>query len=163
MLDFDLAELYEVETRAVNQAVKRNTNRFPEEFMFQLNLKEWRFLMSQIVISKPETRGGTQKLPYAFTEYGVVMLASVLRSDKAVEMNIAIVRAFIALKEIALKQGKLSEQISAFKRLLEQRIDEHDAQLKHIYDTLEELLDKKVDEELEKEAWKNRDRIGFKS
>jgi len=70
MLDFDLAELYEVETRALNQAVKRNIKRFPVDFMFQLNREEWNFLMSQIVISKTEKRGGTQKLPYAFTEQG---------------------------------------------------------------------------------------------
>ena len=97
MLDFDLAELYEVETRALNQAVKRNIKRFPSDFMFQLTNKEFDNLMSQSVIS---SWGGTRKLPFAFTEHGVTMLASVLRSERAIELNIQIVRAFIALRPL---------------------------------------------------------------
>lgn len=93
MLDFDLALLYEVETRILNQAVKRNITSFPKDFMFQLSKVELTILMSQIVTS---SWGGTRKLPHAFTEHGVTMLASVLRSKKAVKMNISIVRAFIA-------------------------------------------------------------------
>lgn len=97
MLDFDLAEMYEVETRVLNQAVKRNISRFPADFMFQLSNKEFDNLMSQIVIS---SWGGTRKLPYAFTEHGVTMLASVLRSERAIEINIQIVRVFIALRPL---------------------------------------------------------------
>jgi len=82
MLDFDLAELYEVETRVLNQAVKRNTERFPDDFMFQLSKQEWETLISQFVISKNEKRGGTQKLPYAFTEQGLAMLSGILKSKK---------------------------------------------------------------------------------
>lgn len=93
MLDFDLADMYGVETRALNQAVKRNIERFPEDFMFQLTKGEWTILKSQFVISKPiEKRGGTQKMPYAFTEQGVAMLSSVLRSPLAIQVNIGIQR-----------------------------------------------------------------------
>lgn len=120
MLDFDLAAMYRVETRAMNQAVKRNIERFPDDFMFQLTKGEFeilksqiatsnstdiqsnRVLMSQNVISKPiERRGGTQKLPYAFTENGVAMLSSVLRSPLAIQVNIGIMRAFTEFRKIA--------------------------------------------------------------
>lgn len=99
MLDADLAELYQVETRALNQAVRRNLDRFPEDFMFQLMAQEAQSLASQIVISKPAGRGGRRTLPYAFTELGVAMLSSVLSSDRAVQMNILIMRAFVRLRE----------------------------------------------------------------
>jgi hypothetical protein len=111
MLDFDLAELYEVETRGLNQAVKRNIKRFPTDFMFQLTNKEFDNLMSQIVIS---SWGGTRKLPFAFTEHGVTMLASVLRSERAVEINIQIVRAFIALRQYALGYSELNQKLETF-------------------------------------------------
>ena len=88
MLDFDLAVLYNVETRVLNQSVKRNIKRFPDDFMFQLNKNEWETLMSQFVISKTEKRGGTQKLPYAFTEQGLAMLSGILNSDKAISKAI---------------------------------------------------------------------------
>ena len=120
MFDFDLAQMYGVETRVLNQAVKRNIERFPEDFMFQLTKGEFmilksqiatsnstdiqgdRVLMSQSVISKPvERRGGTQKLPYAFTENGVAMLSSVLRSPLAIQVNIGIMRAFTEFRKIA--------------------------------------------------------------
>lgn len=162
MLDFDLAELYEVETRTFNQAIKRNIDSFPEDFMFQLTREEYNSLRSQFVILEIGKGKYSKYLPYAFTEHGVSMAASVLKSAKARQMNIAIIRAFIALKNIALKHGKLSEQIQELKRLLEERIDEHDVQLKNIYDVLEDLLDRKVDEEVRQEEWKNRERIGFR-
>ena len=120
MLDFDLAAMYGVETRTMNQAVKRNIERFPDDFMFQLtkgelmilksqiatsnstDIQSDRVLMSQSVISKPvEKRGGTQKLPYAFTENGVAMLSSVLRSPLAIQVNIGIIRAFTEFRKIA--------------------------------------------------------------
>ena len=116
MLDFDLAELYEVETRVLNQAIKRNTESFPDDFMFRLSDKEWSEILlaqkglskqsgktnsSQSVMSSKKHRGAAY-LPYAFTEHGVTMLASVLRSAKARKMNIAIVRVFVALKKRAL-------------------------------------------------------------
>ena len=99
MLDADLARLYQVPTKAFNQAVKRNLDRFPEDFMFQLTSKEAEPLRSQIVTSK-NGRGGRRYLPYVFTEHGVAMLSSVLKSKRAVQMNILIVRAFVKLREM---------------------------------------------------------------
>ena len=102
MLDFDLAAMYGVETRRLNEQVKRNIERFPEDFMFQLTKGEFEILKSQIATSKSkERRGGTQKLPYAFTENGVAMLSSVLRSPLAIQVNIGIMRAFTEFRKIA--------------------------------------------------------------
>jgi len=129
MLDFDLAELYEVETRVLNQAVKRNIRRFPSDFMFQLTNKEFDNLMSQSVIS---SWGGTRKLPFAFTEHGVTMLASVLRSERAVEINIQIVRAFIALRQYALGYAELNQKLETF--MLETNM-----QFSDIYQALTEM------------------------
>ena len=160
MLDFDLAQLYEVETRVFNQAIKRNVENFPEDFMFQITNEEWKEISSsQIVMidNLPKNRTG-KYLPYAFTEHGVTMLASVLRSPKARKMNIAIVRAFIALKKFATKNNSVIELV----RELHGRIDEHDAQLKSIYDAIENLLDIKEDEKVKQRNWELRERIGFK-
>jgi phage regulator Rha-like protein len=153
MLDFDLAELYGVETKAFNQAVKRNINRFPDDFMFQLIEKEWGLMWSQIVTSSRKHRGKSY-LPYAFTEHGVTMLASILRSEKAVNMSISVVRAFIALKHYVIQQKDITRQL----REIRDRLGEHDVQLDSIYDAIENLLDEKT--ELKK--WQDRERIGFK-
>ena len=112
MLDFDLAELYEVETKALNQAVKRNPNRFPERFMFRLEFSEWENIRSQIVTASDQSKRNVHVTPFAFTEHGVTMLSSVLRSKKAIEVNIAIVDAFIALKEYALNYKELAIRLS---------------------------------------------------
>lgn len=132
MLDFDLAELYEVETRVLNQAVKRNIKRFPSDFMFQLTNKEFDVLMSQSVIS---SWGGTRKLPHAFTEHGVTMLASVLRSERAIEINIQVVRAFIALRQYALGYAELNQKLETF--MLETNM-----QFSDIYQALTEMASK---------------------
>jgi len=153
MLDFDLAKLYEVETRVLNQAIKRNLESFPKDFMFRLTAKEWKTMSSQIVMTSPDKRP-KKALPYAFTEHGVTMLASVLKSRKARKMNIAIVTAFIALKKFALEQKDVLEQLKELK----ERIGEHDVQLNQIYDAIENLLDKRAYEK----AWKDRPRIGFR-
>lgn len=116
MLDFQLAELYEVETRILNQAVKRNINRFPHDFMIQLSIEEWGILKSQFVISKTEKRGGTQKLPYAFTEQGVAMLSSVLKSKKAIDVNIAIIRAFVLLRQHLADHKDLKNEIQTLEK-----------------------------------------------
>jgi hypothetical protein len=173
MLDFDLAKLYEVETRVFNQAIKRNADSFPKDFMFKLTAKEWKEISSsQIVTMESMTKsktnlrsqivtsswGGRRTLPYAFTEHGVTMLASVLKSPKARKMNIAIVRAFISLKKLANKSLTTLDIIKELK----ERIDEHDAQLSSIYDAIENLLDKKTDEELKQKEWEQRQLIGFK-
>jgi ORF6N domain len=164
MLDKDLAALYEVETRVLNQAVKRNIERFPEDFMFKISLSEWELIQSQstnqaesmssqIVMTYPSKRP-TSSLPYAFTEQGVAMLSGVLRSAKAINMNIAIMRAFVAVRNVLLKQSDIKEQIKEIK----QRIGEHDIQLSQIYDAMENLLD----ENAAKRKWDDRERIGFK-
>ena len=145
MLDFDLAEIYGVETRTLNQSIKRNMDRFPCDFMFQLTNQEFVILMSQIVIS---SWGGTRKLPYAFTEHGVAMLASVLKSKKAIEINLDIVRAFIALRQYALGYAELNRKIDDF-------MSETNTQFEDIYHILDELSAHK------KELEKPQNRIGF--
>ncbi|MFA6888557.1 MAG: ORF6N domain-containing protein [Candidatus Woesearchaeota archaeon] len=110
MLDRDLAELYDVETRVLNQAVKRNLKRFPEDFMFQLSKEEIKNWKSQIVITNKENMGLRRK-PYAFTEHGVANLASILTSDKAIEVNVQIMRAFISMRQFILKNAELFNRL----------------------------------------------------
>lgn len=150
-MDRDLAELYGVETRVLNQAVKRNIRRFPKDFMFQLNSKEFNILKSQFVTS---SWGGQRKMPYAFTEQGVAMLSGIIHSPKAVEMNIAIMRAFVEMRKLAHSNKRLAAEI---KKLID-KVGEHEVQLAGIYDTIEDLLDKKAVEQ----QWEDRIRIGFK-
>ena len=180
MLDFNLAVLYEIETKVLNQAVKRNLKRFPQDFMFQITKEEYEDLRFQI--ETPETcnslgsqietlennnslrsqivtlnrgRGQHSKyLPYAFTEQGVAMLSGILNSDKAINMNIAIMRAFVAIRQLTLQEMDLKTQLKEIK----ERIGEHDAQLNGIYDAIENLLDEKA----AARKWEERDRIGFK-
>lgn len=132
MIDFDLAEMYEVETRVLNQAIKRNAESFPKDFMFQLTAKEWQTMSSQIVMTYPVKRPKTA-LPYAFTEHGVTMLASVLKSKKARQMNIAIVRAFIALKHFVLTNKELADKLARLER-------KYNKQFKDIYEALNYLI-----------------------
>ena len=123
MLDSDLAELYDVETRVLNQAVKRNIERFPEDFMFQLNEEEFVYWKSQIVISKFEKKEdinrfkmGLRKPPYAFTEQGVAMLSGILKSKKAVEVNVKIMRAFVAMRTFLLKNKDVFNRLEYIER-----------------------------------------------
>jgi ORF6N domain len=141
MLDFDLAALYEVETKVLNQAVKRNIKRFPKDFMFRLTVIEWEWMRSQsvtasehgsimssqIVITSQNKRN-TGITPYAFTEQGVAMLSGILKSDKAINMNIAIMRAFVGVRKILLLQTDLKGQLKE----LREKIGEHDVQLSQI-------------------------------
>lgn len=167
MLDRDLAELYGVETKALNLAVKRNIKRFPKDFMFQLTKEEWESIRQQVIPvnetgsslrfqieTSKNRRGGTRYLPYAFTEQGVAMLSGILNSDTAINMNIAIMRAFVEIRRVFLQQNDLKEQLE----LLRQRLGEHDAQLSQIYDALENLLDEKAAQR----KWEDRERIGFR-
>ena len=136
MLDFDLAELYEVETRSLNQAVKRNVDLFPEDFMFRLSLSEWESMSSQFVMTYPITNPSKRpksSLPLAFTEHGVTMLSNILRSKKARQTSIAIVRAFIALKQFTLNYKEISN------RLLELE-NQYNMQFKDVYDAINFLL-----------------------
>lgn len=130
ILDAEIAALYGVETRAVVQAVKRNFDRFPDDFVFRLTAEEIRALRSQTVISK---RGGRRYLPYAFTEQGVAMLSSVLRSEQAAQVNVEIMRAFVRLRRMASVQKELARKLEA----LEERYDE---QFKVVFDALRELM-----------------------
>jgi hypothetical protein len=132
MLDADLAELYGVETRVLLQAVSRNQTRFPKDFMFQLSKEEYEFLRSQIVISK-KGRGGRRYLPYAFTEQGVAMLSSILRSERAVQVNIEIMRAFVRLREMIATHKDLVRKLEALE-------EKYDAQFKVVFDAIRELM-----------------------
>lgn len=144
MLDFHLAELYEIETRALKQAVRRNKNRFPSDFMFELNENEISDLVSQFVIPSKSKLGGA--VPFAFTEQGVAMLSSVLNSEKAIAINIAIMRTFVTLRQFALNYKELS-----------QKITEIEKQFPDIYKILNYLMDEK-----ELDNQKERNTIGFK-
>ena len=112
MLDFDLADLYSVETRVLVQAVKRNLDRFPEDFMFQLSKEELEDWRSQFVMSNPTAKMGLRRQPYAFTEQGVAMLSSVLHSKQAVEVNIAIVRTFVRLRRMLAASEDLARKVA---------------------------------------------------
>lgn len=135
ILDSDLAELYMVETRTLIQAVKRNINRFPSDFMFQLDYQEVASLRSQIVISKTG-RGGRRYQPYVFTEQGVAMLSSVLNSERAIEVNIAIMRAFVKLREMLSTNKELAHKFAQ----LERKIEKHDDEIKLIFDAIRQLM-----------------------
>jgi phage regulator Rha-like protein len=161
MLDFDLAQLYQVETKALNQAVKRNAIRFPEDFMFRLTTIEWNLMWSQFVTASQKKRN-IQVTPFACTEHGVTMLASVLRSERAIKMNIEIVRAFISIRHYINKNKNISEQINDLRIEMQKEFGERDVQIASIYDALENLLDKKEDEVEQRLKWEQRQRIGFK-
>jgi hypothetical protein len=150
MLDYDLAVLYGVDTGALNRAVKRNRDRFPEDFMFQLDAAEWERLRCQIGISNTplgtlgsglrfqsgtskNRRGGRRYLPYAFTEQGVAMLSSVLRSKRAAQVNIAIMRTFVRLREMLLSNTDLARKLVALEK-------KYDAQFKVVFDAIRELM-----------------------
>ena len=154
MLDFDLAALYMVEAKRLKAAVRRNNQRFPPDFMFELTQDEYNSLRTQFASLEKKGKGSHPKyLPYAFTEQGIAMLSGVLHSDRAVEMNIAIMRAFIVLRQIALQYKELAQQIIEIKR----SVDNHNEQLNQIYEAIENLLDTNI----EKQEWKDRERIGF--
>jgi hypothetical protein len=167
MLDFDLSALYEVETKVLNQSVKRNRKRFPADFMFRLTTVEWETIRSQFVttsvgassmrsqiVTASQGKRNIGVTPYAFTEQGVAMLSGILNSDKAINMNIAIMRAFVEIRRFVLQQGDIKVQL----KQIQQRIGEHDEQLSAIYDAIENLLDYKAAQK----KWEDRDRIGFK-
>lgn len=136
MLDFDLAELYQVETRALNQAVKRNIKRFPPDFMFQLTEEEYKILISQFVTS---SWGGTRKLPYAFTEQGLAMLSGLLKSDIAIQVNISIMRAFVALRHQIFTTRQISSELTALKAKLELLEKNDEENLEAINDLSEDV------------------------
>ena len=142
MLDRDLAELYEVETFNLNKAVKRNIDRFPEDFMFQLNDEKFKNLIFHFGIS---SWGGTRKLPYAFTENGVAMLSSVLNSKRAIQVNISIMRTFTMLREMLSTHKDLKRKIETMEK-------KYDNQFKIVFDTIKQMLEPQA---------KSKKRIGF--
>ncbi len=166
MLDRDLAELYQVETRVLNQAVKRNVERFPEDFMFQLTITEWENMSSQFVMTSWNKRPKSA-LPFAFTEHGVVMLSSVLRSDIAIQTSVLITRAFVAMRQLLLnppvdRVALLQQEMKELKEYLEEVFTDYNdinddtrMQLELINQTLAELQVKERD-------FKERKRIGYR-
>ncbi|OGI69216.1 DNA-binding protein [Candidatus Nomurabacteria bacterium RIFCSPLOWO2_01_FULL_42_20] len=145
MIDRDLAELYEVETRILNQAVRRNFDRFPSDFMFQLSKQETNVWKSQIVISTAEKKG-LRKRPLVFTEQGVAMLSSVLNSERAIQVNIQIIRTFTKLRELLATNTKIRHKI-------EQMEKKYDSKLRQVFDILKQLL---------MQESKTKPQIGFK-
>lgn len=142
MLDRDLAEMYGVETRVLNQSIKRNLNRFPKDFMFQLSEKEFKNLISQNVTS---SWGGTRKSPYAFTEQGVAMLSSVLNSETAIEVNIRIIRVFTKMREFALTHKEILMQLARLEKEVSsnnRNTEKNSQDIENIFMVLKELIEK---------------------
>ena len=139
MLDSDLAALYEVETRALNQAVKRNINRFPVDFMFQLTKEEYQNLISQNVTSN---WGGVRKLPYAFTEQGVAMLSGILKSKRAIETNIQIMRTFVRMRQWAIENKEIAQRLSELEHYFIEHCKDNQADMRKIYDAINLLMDR---------------------
>lgn len=149
MLDFDLAELYGVETKRLKEAVRRNMNRFPPEFMFELAKHEWYFLRSQTASLKKGSGKQPKYLPFAFTEYGIAMLSSILNSEKAIQVNITIIKTFIAIKEFAVNYKTLETRIADLEKKFEGKIND-------IHEIIDYLLNHSPPEKQEKS------RIGFR-
>jgi hypothetical protein len=160
ILDFDLAEIYEVETKNLKRSVRHNIERFPGDFMFELTENEWEFLRCKNCTSKQnediqiEKRGGTRYLPFAFTEQGVAMLSGVLRSQKAIQENINIMRAFVAIRQYVLNYAELKHELYDFMRETNIRLDNTEVKVEDVFDKLSKLFEQKSD-------FENRQRIGF--
>jgi hypothetical protein len=153
MLDFDLAALYEVETRVLKQSIRRNSFRFPIDFMFDLTKQEWLEVVTNCD-KLPENIKYSPKPPFAFTEQGVAMLSSILKSKKAIEINIAIMRAFVEVRNMLSFKNELSQQLRDLRQELEARLGEQDTQIIEIYDVLDKMMDKKGNEERKKIGYK---------
>ncbi|MEJ7693816.1 ORF6N domain-containing protein [Daejeonella sp.] len=149
MLDSDLAELYGVETRRLNEQVARNIDRFPDDFMFRLNDTEFESLMSQFATSK---RGGRRKLPYVFTEHGVLMLSSVLNNKQAIQVNIQVMRIFTRIRQMLIDNTEIRIEVEKIKS----RLGNQDKNMEIVFRYLDELIDRKAEP-------RSRKRIGFKS
>ncbi len=136
ILAADLAKLYGVTTFNLNKAVKRNPDRFPSDFMFRLNFQEVRTVIFQYGISKTRGRGGRRHLPYAFTEQGVAMLSSVLKSKRAVMVNVAIMRTFVRLRQVLSTNKELADKLAE----LERKLQRHDEHIRSIFDAIRQLM-----------------------
>jgi hypothetical protein len=149
MLDRDLAVLYEVETKRINEQIKRNSARFPENFMFQLNEVEYQNLKSHFATS---SWGGSRKLPFAFTEHGVLQLANVLKSERATQMSIKIIEVFVSLRDYLLTNLNLKIEVEAIKK----KLVNHDKNIELVFSYLDELIEKREDKT-------ERTKIGYKN
>lgn len=156
ILDYDLAAMYQVETRVLNQSVKRNIKRFPDDFMFQLSENEWENMSSQIVMTSRIKRPKSS-MPYAFTEQGIAMLSGLLNSDIAIETNIVIMRAFVMLRQYALNYAEIYQKLEDFMRETNTKFDKNNMQFETIFKILDEFMEHK------KELEKPRTPIGFKT
>jgi phage regulator Rha-like protein len=161
MLDSDLARLYGVEVKRLNEATKRNIKRFPINFMFQLTDNEWNNLKPQFATSSLNNWGGKRKLPYVFTEHGILMLSSVLSSDKAIEVNIAIMEIFVKMRQLALKATSKIDEIKELRTILLLHIDNTGKSLTEHSKIINQIL--KVLNHLTEEHDKPKDPIGFKT
>ena len=152
MLDYDLAELYEVETKRLKEAIRRNPKRFPSDFMFELTREEYNILRTQFATLESGKGKHSKYLPFAFTEQGVAMLSGILNSDKAIDVNIAIMRAFIALKQFALTNIELNNKLKELENT-------YNKQFKDVYEAINYLLQKDKQETNQKE----RKKIGYET
>ena len=141
MLDSDLADLYEVPTSRLNEAVKRNIERFPSHYMFRLTKEEYEFLISQFAISK-KGRGGRRTMPYVFTEQGVAMLSSVLNSAKAIQINIKIIDTFVQMREWALNNKELTKRVADIENYLMNYAKDNNKEIEKIYEAIDMLMDR---------------------
>lgn len=158
MLDGDLAELYQIETKRLKEAVRRNATRFPADFMFQLTKDEYDSLRTQFASSKKTGKGGIRYMPYVFTEHGVLMLSSILNSDRAIEVNIHIMRIFVKMRSMLLDTSALKDEIHNIKSIL----DKHSKSFEIVADYLDSLSERLdgVEQTVQQE---NRKRIGYRS
>ncbi len=165
MLDFDLAALYEVPTKVLKQSIKRNLERFPPDFMFELTKSESEFLRSQIVtleIPPEDGRGKFSKyLPFAFTEQGVAMLSSVLNSQKAIQMNIAIIRAFVELRHFAMNYSELAKKLAALELKYNKGFSDIHEVLRWLGEENQARANENAIQKIQPEIWETRKRIGF--
>ena len=141
MVDSDLADLYEIKTKVLNQAVKRNITRFPANFMFQLTKEEWECLRSQFVTSNTG-RGGRRILPYVFTEQGVAMLSSVLNSERAIQVNIQIMNTFVQMRQWAIENKDLAMRVAELENYFIEHCKDNKTDLKAIYEAIDLLMDR---------------------
>ncbi len=140
MLDFDLALIYGVETKSLNRAVKRNADRFPKDFMFQISSHEWNNLKYQIGTSS-SGHGGRRRLPYAFTEHGAIMAANVLNSARAVQMSVFVVRAFLKMRALLGDKRVLAQKLASLEKELKKRLDVHEAVIVTILQRVLDVID----------------------
>ena len=140
ILDMDLAKIYGTPTFRLNEAIKRNRDRFPDDFLFQLTQDEHNALTSQIAISK-KGRGGRRTLPYAFTEHGAVMAANILKSERAVQMSIFVVRAFIKMRQTLAANGALTDKLHELEKRLTNRLDVHENAIVYVLGELKKLME----------------------